>query len=288
LPEEHGALKHRVPTPGDYSPGQADVPRAFREYDDDVTADLQNIAPKQIVGGSAGKLLIVDGTGATAFAAMKGDATLAADGTLTIGKEKVTNEKVGKKAIRGENLDDGSVGTSHLGENAVGPNKINDEAVTLSKLAKALNLPESYLADGAVTSRKAKISGGVVEATGDLALGEAYADVPGAFLKLTPGVTMLLRVNAAFDMVANGAPGLALGSIQLDGGATNTRTAKLLCETSGGVTPRLRATVPQVYELVLTGGEAHTVKLRAKREAGGAGYAVAGAGTAFLWTLVAA
>jgi hypothetical protein len=58
LPEEHGALKHKVPTSGDYNPGQADVPRAFREYDDSVTADFQEVqaeldSAKQ-AGGVAG------------------------------------------------------------------------------------------------------------------------------------------------------------------------------------------------------------------------------------------
>lgn len=49
-----------------------------------ITTDLANIAPGQIVGGSAGKLLIAGSTGAAAYKAMKGDATLAEDGTLTL------------------------------------------------------------------------------------------------------------------------------------------------------------------------------------------------------------
>jgi hypothetical protein len=74
VPEtNYGALKATVPKTGDYSPGGPDVPRAFREYTDSIGT-----------GQGAGKLLIVQGTGAAAFKAMKGDGTLAEDGTLTL------------------------------------------------------------------------------------------------------------------------------------------------------------------------------------------------------------
>lgn len=107
MPEEHGALKLKVPTSGDYDPGQADVPRAFREFTDSLDDTLT---------AASGQLLIAQPSDVAKFAAMKGDATLAADGTLIIGKEKVTNPKIGKKAVGGENVNDKAIGAGHVSD----------------------------------------------------------------------------------------------------------------------------------------------------------------------------
>lgn len=60
---------------------------------EDAERELGKIDPGQVLApggaGDAGKLLIVGATGATAAKAMKGDATIASDGTLTIGAKKV-------------------------------------------------------------------------------------------------------------------------------------------------------------------------------------------------------
>lgn len=56
---------------------------------DRVDELLGEIAPGQIVGGSAGKLLIAGSTGAGAYKAMSGDATIDKDGALAIAKGAV-------------------------------------------------------------------------------------------------------------------------------------------------------------------------------------------------------
>jgi hypothetical protein len=74
MPEtNYSNLGVTVPVEGDYAPGGPDVPRAFKAFADSVGS-----------GAGAGKLIIAQSTGAAAFKAMKGDATLAADGTLTL------------------------------------------------------------------------------------------------------------------------------------------------------------------------------------------------------------
>jgi len=84
MPEtSYGSLKATVPKSTDYSPGGPDVPRAFREFTDSVG-----------VGQGAGKLLVVQNTGAAAWKAMKGDATLAEDGTLTVADAVITSRKL--------------------------------------------------------------------------------------------------------------------------------------------------------------------------------------------------
>jgi hypothetical protein len=73
----------------------------------DVDRELDAIDPKQIIGGSAGKILIAKSTGAGVWAALKGDGTLAEDGTLNIGGRKITDPKLG--IIRGRLKEDGGI-----------------------------------------------------------------------------------------------------------------------------------------------------------------------------------
>lgn len=51
-----------------------------------------------LLTGAAGQLLVVQDTGAPAAKAMKGDATLAKDGTVTVGAERITLAKLEKAA----------------------------------------------------------------------------------------------------------------------------------------------------------------------------------------------
>jgi len=95
MPEEYGSLKLKVPKEKGEAP---DAPQAFKDFSDSIT--------KPATGGT-GQFLIVQSTGSAAYKAMKGDATLAEDGTLTIGAKKVTDSKLG--IIRGRIKEDGGV-----------------------------------------------------------------------------------------------------------------------------------------------------------------------------------
>jgi hypothetical protein len=256
VPEEHGALKHKVPTSADYSPGQADVPRAFREYDDSVTSSLLDIPPANITAAEAdkGKLLIVQSTGAPAFEAMKGDATLAEDGTLTVGKEKITLEKLAKSLGLPE---------SYLAEAVQA--KLNDERVPL---------------DGSATSRKVKLTSGIVSASGNLTLTEAYIDVPGALLEITPAVASVLHVIVSVRRRSGAGPISA--TLKLDSEADMTVNAQI-GEATGAWQ---EASAAQIFEIPLSAA-AHTIKLRAKRASPTAAE-LYGTHTRFSYELVAA
>lgn len=73
MAEPYGVLGATVPEFEDYASGGADVPKAFRDY----SASFGS-------GQGSGKLLIVQSTGAAAWKAIGGDATLAKDGTLAL------------------------------------------------------------------------------------------------------------------------------------------------------------------------------------------------------------
>lgn len=74
MPETYGDLKLRVPDLEDEATG-ADVPASFREFTDSLDEALT---------GSAGQLLIAQEGDIAKWVAMKGDATLAADGTMSL------------------------------------------------------------------------------------------------------------------------------------------------------------------------------------------------------------
>lgn len=78
MPEPYGTLGATVPESDDYASGQADVPRAFREFSDSLGE-----------GQGAGKLLIVQNTGAAAWKAMSGDVSINSSGVTQIGNNKL-------------------------------------------------------------------------------------------------------------------------------------------------------------------------------------------------------
>jgi hypothetical protein len=71
----------------------------------DDNFDLENDLPKmsesveERLTASKGKLLIAQNTGAAVWEAIKGDATLSEDGTLTVGAGAITESKVGDGAV---------------------------------------------------------------------------------------------------------------------------------------------------------------------------------------------
>jgi hypothetical protein len=230
---------------GDLPPSMATVTKAMADR-------LQLLLPSGTK--SDGRLVIVN-SGAPAYKAMSGDATIDKEGSL------------------------------QLGAGVVGSNELAAKAVTLAKLAEALGLTEGYFADAAVTSRKFKPTTGIVQATaGNTLLEAGYKDIPGSELTLTPAVASKLVVVATFGLNVNGGGGVganAQGTINLDV-ADQTRSAKW---GQGGATQVwIETTMAQSYALSLTAA-AHTIKLRAKVPTGAA--ESVGGNCSFLYMLAA-
>lgn len=137
-------------------------------------------------------------------------------------------------------------------------------------------------------SRNLKPTVGVVGCSADLNLTNAYQDVPGTELKITPAVASTLLVVASFNFIFETVDGnyRAQGTMRLDSTDQEGRVAN-----AGGL---IKASIDtpvhgmQVYALALTAA-AHTLKMRAKydvRETGG-NIRIQDLGTAFLYALVA-
>ena len=142
----------------------------------------------------------------------------------------------------------------------------------------------SDLADAAVTSRKAKLTAGIITPSTSLTLTSSYKDVAGAVLEITPDVASNLLVVAIFDFHIILGPITCLGTLKVDAIAEESRHAE---STVGSGVGGDRRTVSQVYLIPLSAA-AHTIQMRAKGiiEAPGSGY-VSSEYTQFLHVLTA-
>lgn len=238
------AAPHEIPfvEQGDKPPSAEEATKPMAER---VHERLDNIGPSQIVPpggeGDDGKLLIVQ-SGAPAFAAMKGDATIAEDGTLAIGVKKIV--------------------TDMLADLGVTTAKINNKAVTLAKLAEELGLTEGYYADGSVTSRKAKLTAGEKAASESLTLSAAETKlIPGCSQVITPAVASIIKIDAFLQIeFGTATPELlsAFPLLYLDGQIKREGKVRIVSNASNAqhLTATLTAFLP------LTVAE-HTIELKA-------------------------
>jgi hypothetical protein len=186
------------------------------------------------------------------------------DGKLVIVKDGAA----AYKAMSGDGTIDED-GNFQLGSKVVGTGELGDKAVTTAKVD-----------DGAVTSQKAKLTAGVIAGSTTLSLSGVYQDVPGAMLEITPAVASKLLVTATFQFTA-GAGSNVEGTLSFDG--SDQSRAALLQEIGSS---SIAASVSQSYELALTAGEKHTIKMRAVRGGGGIGSSVP-AGCSMRYELIA-
>ena len=176
----------------------------------------------------------------------------------------VTAQKLASEAVETGKIKNAAVTAAKMAANSVESAMIKDGAVTAQKIANSAVI-ESKIEDGAVTSRKAALSIAIKEATGDKTLIEAYADIPGASVTVSPSVEMAMTIWATFHFGSNDTLGLigqAIGSISLDGAKEDPNQAILFGPKKQS---RARATVFQTYSLTLSPGS-HTVKMRAKEQ----------------------
>lgn len=157
-------------------------------------------------------------------------------------------------------------------ENKVLGEKLAKETLTAEKLA-ANAVEEAKIKDGAVTSRKAKLTAGSNQASGNLGLTGEFVEIPGTALTITPAVPSLLLVSAVFDFYtvlnastlayAKGFGGLVLDGIAQSGQAVSGIAA---IGATGAVGEYVLETTPtQAWCIPLTAAE-HKIHLSAKKE----------------------
>jgi hypothetical protein len=265
VPEDYGPHKLSIPK----AKGDAvNVPQAFKDYSDDIALLVPPIA-----AAADGKLVIVD-SGAPAYKAMSGDATIDKTGKLVIANDAITAAKIAPDAV----------GPSEIATDAVGPAEIAAGAVG-----------EAEVADGAVSSRKLKPTCGVVTAELVEAWGTAntWVDVAGAKLEITPAVASTLLVSTVLTMeatttsVTGGETFELKSSLKVDAEAEQTRIG--LYQQTGLVAPPLPYTIQvvQFYALALTAAVKHTIQLRGRKNAFGRRLSLPANTSGFSYTLFA-
>lgn len=210
-----------------------------------------------------------------------------ANGAIETGKLAnlaVTSAILGPEAVLTEKLKNLAVTAAKIAEATITAAKLANNAVTAEKIIAGA-ITETKLGDGSVTSRKFKPTGGDVEASENLALAGAYANVPGALLKITPVVASILKVEATWDLEIhpNGGISQALGTLSVDG-VDQEREANFLGNTINNV--QLRGTKTQTYRLALTAAE-HTIRMRAAKPLGAEACICYADDTHFTYELVA-
>ena len=134
---------------------------------------LAELGDTNISSLSSGHVLVYDGSDSFDNVAISGDATLAANGALTIASgavetamiaaDAITGAKIADDAINSEHYTDGSIDTAHIADSQVTTAKIAADAITGAKIADDAIISEHYtdgsidtahIADSQVTTAK--------------------------------------------------------------------------------------------------------------------------------------
>jgi len=164
---------------------------------------LAELGDTNISSLSSGHVLVYDGSDSFDNVAISGDATLAANGALTIASgavetamiaaDAITGAKIADDAINSEHFTDGSIDTAHIADSQVTTAKIAADAVTQAKIAddavgadqlaanavvNASIASSAAIADSklATISTAGKVDIGALEIDGATEMGAALAD----------------------------------------------------------------------------------------------------------------
>ena len=164
---------------------------------------LAELGDTTISSPSSGHVIVYDGSDSFDNVAISGDATLAANGALTIASgavetamiaaDAITGAKIADDAINSEHFTDGSIDTAHIADSQVTTAKIAADAVTQAKIAddavgadqlaanavvNASIASSAAIADSklATISTAGKVDIGALEIDGASEMGAALAD----------------------------------------------------------------------------------------------------------------
>ncbi len=164
---------------------------------------LAELGDTTISSPASGHVLVYDGSDSFDNVAISGDATLAANGALTIASgavetamiaaDAITGAKIADDAINSEHFTDGSIDTAHIADSQVTTAKIAADAVTQAKIAddavgadqlaanavvNASIASSAAIADSklATISTAGKVDIGALEIDGATEMGAALAD----------------------------------------------------------------------------------------------------------------
>ena len=202
---------------------------------------LQELNDTNISSLASGHVLIYDGSDSFDNKAISGDATLAANGALTIASGAVETSMIADDAVTAAKMADDAVATAAIAADAVTGAKIADDAIDSEHYTDG-SIDTAHIADSQVTTAKiadnavtnAKLAGGAIDSgglastviTGHSALASADVDTSNDVLLINDAsasankkITVANLISSAgglTDVVADTSPQLG-GDLDVNG-----------------------------------------------------------------------
>jgi len=175
-----------------------------------------------VIDGSAGELLVGNGSSAFAQVAISGDVSLASSGAVTISNSAVETGMINDAAVTSPKISDASVTAAKIASDAVETAKINDAAVTTAKLS-----------DDSVTPSKVSY------------VNDALSAATAGHLLVTDGTNGFTNVALSGDatLAANGAITIANGAVETSMIADANVTSAKMASSSVGTSNIINANV---------------------------------------------
>lgn len=184
---------HAIPYP--QGTDDATVPAHMQALAEKVDTELDAIAPAQIVGVTAGKLLIANGDGVVTGVAMSGDGTITPAGDFQLGTGVVEATELGPKAVTTAKLDDLAVAEGKLANDSVTASKIKNGEVKNAELGNKA-VTKDKIAPSSLQGKIITVSGtsGTATCTWDTPMASAsYVCVATAAFAFASEVTFTLK-----------------------------------------------------------------------------------------------
>ena len=125
--------------------------QSIKAYVDAQAHTITDLTDTVVNSPGAGNLLIYDGTNSWDNKVMGTDATIAADGALTISNNAITNAKMADDAVDSAEIADGAIDTAHIADDQVTNAKIATPSITMaadSGSSDAVSLGETFTIAG--------------------------------------------------------------------------------------------------------------------------------------------
>ena len=187
------------------------------------------------INGTAGSVLVGNGSSAFAQVSISGDATLASDGSITIANSAVETAMIDDSAVSTAKIADSAVTAAKIGASAVETAKINDLAVTTAKLADDNVTPAkvSFVSDSlsAASSGHFLVTDGTNGFTNVAMSGDATLASNGAITIANSAVETAMIADANVTNAKMAANSVGTSNI-IDANVTNAKLASNAVATS--------------------------------------------------------
>lgn len=205
---------------------------------------LAEMGDTDISGLASGHILVYDGTNSFDNVAISGDVTIAANGAVTIGNDKIDSQHYVAGSIDNEHLADDAVGADELASNAVVNASIaSNAAIDMDKLdgdSLAASITD-FAQDDLVILSDTSASGALVSMTASNFEDAIFGNISGDATVAAGGALTIAAGAVENGMLANDS--VSFGGISLDLGQSDSTPAFDLSDATNYPTSSLSGTI---------------------------------------------